>query len=144
MEQQILEKINLEINQLIAARNQILKEEREKNEEYIRSLKWTESCSARLEINPFAIAGMYKYQIKVYGKDVPKIPLNGLSAFILIIDDPEHYYNDLHFGTDGDGNFYFRTNSEDNLIKLLKTVKFNSFSYDKKLAELLVFLNNNF
>ena len=134
-----LNEINTEIHLLQTLRENLLKEDKEKRDDHIRSLKWTEDCDAMLYVSDLGGrgTGLPTYKIIVYGKSVPK--LLGLES-VNILGDSRHYEDNITFSRDSqfEGMAHcFYTCSETALIELMSKAKFNKIEYNKKHWDVL-------
>lgn len=129
--EETIKDINSELRRLNELKANLLKEESEKTEEFIRNLTWTHNCSARLEITGFLAAGLPKYKIYVFG-NVPKTP--EYKGVIHILGDSKFYQDNVVFTSNDypSGFSCFYTNSESALIELMSSAIFKSFEYDEK------------
>jgi len=113
----------------------------------ILSLKWTEDCSARLEISPFLAEGLPKYEILVFGENIPYY-----SGVINVMGDSSNYQDNMMYSnrpiyspsisSTGCSSFY--TSSDHILIAFLQKVNFKKFEYDTKTLKLLQFIQTLF
>lgn len=130
-----LKEINAELQRLEQLRRELLQKENEEAENHIKSLVWTQTSKARLEISPLLAAGIPKYKIIVYGPDVPKKMLDRVTV---MGTSSLYEYNMLFSSGDfWENEAYFSTSSKEILLAFLKEVKFASLEYDKEMFSVL-------
>lgn len=139
-----LAELNQEIWELNAKRDALMAEENQTKDDFIRSLEWTRNFAAKFVIHSSAGAGMPKYEVIVYGKDVPKASKQSLT----IMGSYTNYQFNITYGIP----FYspyaefeaksFQTSSTEMLLTFLLQVTFKSFEYDTETLDLLTAISN--
>tara|TARA_B100000941_G_C28310456_1_gene451244 strand:+ start:259 stop:708 length:450 start_codon:yes stop_codon:yes gene_type:complete len=131
--------LNKEIHELNAKRDALMQEKNETQDNFIRSLEWTRNFAAKFVIHDLSGAGMPKYEVIVYGRDVPKAS----KQVITIMGDNRNYEYNISYGTsfkhlwDDCSAKSFYTSSSEMLLHFLKQVTFKSFEYDTETLDLL-------
>lgn len=132
---QEIQNLNSQIVQLTEKRNNLLNQKNLGDENYIKSLKWCQNCTARLELNTLYAAGLPKYKLHVYG-NTPAT--NGVLEFFPDLKYPNNIcFSSKNFDSNGS---YFYTNSIEALMRLINDAEFKSIEYDKEHLQLLTFI----
>jgi len=126
-----LKEIDEQMSKLQKERSKLLDEAKMR---IISSLEWTRAVHAVFEISPFCAAGLPKYEIFLYGKDLPYH-----SGSVTVMGDSPRYeenmlYKYSSFNRDVPS---FYTSSEETLFRFLEFVTFKSFDFDRKTLDVL-------
>jgi len=126
-----LKEIDEQMSKLQLERSKLLDEEKMK---IISSLEWTRSVHAKLEISPFNAAGLPKFEIFLYGKDLPYY-----SGCLTVMGDSSIYENNMLYSYSSFNRDFpsFYTSSDKMLFRFLELVTFKSFEYDTNTENIL-------
>jgi hypothetical protein len=130
-----LEEIDKQLKLLQIERQKYLNEDLANK---IRELSWTKNVDAALNICPFGAAGLPKYEITLYGVDLPYY-----SGTVCIMGDNAGYEKCITYGPSLNRSVpSFYTSCPDILFEFLNKVTFKSFVYDTKTLDFLTTIKN--
>lgn len=140
-----LDAINSRILELQQKRDEINKDEIQKEKEFIASLSWTKDYEAELECEDNRGAGTAKYKIRLYG---PEFKLSYNNHNVVIFGTYDMFHEDClvfsSYGSVVDSYPYLRTSNNSMLIKLINNHQFKNFRADWDLLNIMKLIEEKY